>query len=895
MTRESYDYGEFLRNSKEDTYPLGLQEDIPMSSSILISPQRRRISGREKENLVTCPHDVGSPCYSGRDRLLYASASHHLGNDYAEGDAVHTHGSAGNSNLVDPMREISQRTLNLQRELREGAEYGIRPVGSSMNALIDHVRAPLFSTQVPSDGLTVDQPLTCLQSSTDRLIQKPNLHEYMDGLPKRKHSANFSHSDYSCETTLNGNSYYAMPVEMETNDGKWEGRRIYDNAHNNNSNIEPLPYLTERLLRRDGLQRVAASGLLKEGKHDYTYQQPWEPWMSHRWERSLGGTSSDCYTSFRENYSSVNQWGENNTSGNQWRDPRRVEEAYNKLSERKSPRSCKMRHHNSDSSEKVQISGYGGFEHMHKRPYGNYLSSFRTEECTRSLDVIRSDYHTRFQENGTIDDHWRQERRADNAYNNYSDVETSRPYKMRTFADNNSHRDAPPRSQTHGGSDYMQGYPSETSLTRTGVDSCTRTGTGEDYYTRFQEMKMNIDQGKEQRRFVSTYDKYPDAEPSSYQKMGSLHDYSSQRDLFSGLPIDDGSDHVLGQQSERWVSYISSSPPKGKSCNHLQYDDDSVGKIEKEQSCYYENDCNDKHMPWDEHSAKYGAPLRHRKPIRQPDLNENSEEFKQRINRAYLRFSKSLNQNSEEKKKYQEQGKSGSLSCIVCGRHSKDFVDTHSLAMHLYYSQEADWLAEHKALFKALCVLMGWNQDMPPDNAKLYQSLDLIEARAKQEDLILWPPLIIVHNTRIGKGKDGLWEGIGNQEMDKLLTELGFGSGKAKALYGREGHKGILAIKFLPTVAGLQEAERFHKYFECHKRGRKDWLHIQSSHTAKQHDNEGPDLIRIDEKTKEKKRVLYGYLGIAGDLEELDFGTKKRILVRSKKDMEKMDGQIEHP
>lgn len=903
MKRKPYDYEEYLRNSKEDKYPLGLHEDIPMSSSycMLISRQRREISGREKEDSVTCPHYLGSHCYSTRDGLLYASASRHLGRDYSEGDSVHGHGSSENSTLVDPMREISECTLDLQRELREGAEYGLRPVGSSMNILIDQVRGPLFSTRVPSAGLTVEQPLTCLQSSTDDIIQKPSLHEFMDRLPKMKHIDNYSLRDYSCETTLNGSSYYAKPVEMETNDSRLGGRRLTDPTHNNDSDIEPLAYLRGRPLSSDGLERIAAPGLLlKEGKHEYTYQRSLEPWVSQRWERSLGGTFSDCYTSFRESY----------RSGNQWRDRGRAEEAYNKHSEPESPRSCKMRHHKSDSSEKVDIPSYGGFESMHKRPYGTYLSPFRAEECTMSLDVIRSDYSTRLQENGTIDDHLRQERRAGNAYNKYSDIETSRRYKMmRTFADDNSHSDAPSRSQTHGGSHYMHGYPSETSLT--GVDRCTRTGTGKDYHTRIPEMEMNIDQGKEQRRFVSTYEKYPEAEPPSYRSMRSFHDYCSGRVLTSGLPIDNGLDHVLGQRSERWVSCIkSSSPSKGKRRNHLRYDDDSVGEIEKEQSCYYENECNDQHMPWDEHSAKYGAPLRCGKPIRrpdlnenrrtdlnenrQPDLNENSEEFKQRVNGAYLRFSKSLNENSEQKKKYQKQGKSGSLSCIVCGRHSKDFVDTHCLAMHAYYSQEADRLAEHKALYKALCVLMGWNQDMPPDNARSYQSLGLIEARDKQEDLILWPPLIIVHNTCIGKGKDGLWEGIGNQEMDKLLTELGFGSGKAKALYGREGHKGILVVKFLPTVAGLQEAERLQKYFECHKRGRKDWVHIQSSHTGKQHDDEGPDLIRIDEKTKEKKRVLYGYMGIAGDLGELDFDTRKRISVKGKKDMEKIDGPTEH-
>lgn len=874
MARKLFDYGEYLKNLKEDKYPLGLHEDIPMhrSHSMLISPQRRGISGGEKGDSVTRPDYLGSHSYSRRDRLRYASESRQLGCDYAEGDSVHAHGSSANPTLVDHGREIPECTIYLQRELREGAEYGIRPVGSSMNVLIDQVRGPLFSTRVPSAGLTVERPLTCLLSSIDRLIQEPSLHEFMDEFPKRKHSDNYSLRDYSCETTLNGRSYYARPVEMETNEGKLRGI-IAD--------IEPLAYLRGRPLSGDGLERVAAPGLLKESTHDHTHQRSLEPWVSQKWERSLGGTSSDSHTGFRENYTS-----------DQWRDRRTVQDAYSTHSEPESPRSWKMRYHNS-----------GGLEHMHKRPYGNYLSPFRAEECTRSLDVTRSDYNTGFQENGTIDDYWREERRAGNTYNKYSDVETSRRYKMRPFADDKSHSDAPSRSQTHGGSHYMHDYPPETSLSRTGVDRYTRTGTKNDYYTRIPEMKMNTDQGKEQRRFVSTYEKYPEAESPSYRKKRSFHDYSSGRVWTSGLSIDNGSDHVLGQRSEKWVSCIRiSSPSKGKWRSHLLYDDDFVGEIEREQSCYYENESNDQHMPWNEHSAKYSSLPGHSKPIGHPDLNENrqphldenSEEFKQRVNSAYLRFSRLLNENSERKKKYQKQGKSGSLRCIVCGRYSKDFVDTHSLVMHAYYSQEADRLAEHKALYKAVCVLVGWNQGVPPDNAKSYQSLGLIEARAKQEDLILWPPLIIVHNTRVGKCKDGLWEGIGNQEMDKLLTELGFGSGKAKALYGRDGHKGILVVKFSSTVAGLQEAERLHKYFEHHKRGRKDWLHIQSTHTGKEHDDEGPDLIRIDEKTKEQKRVLYGYIGIADDLEELDFDTRKRITVKSKKDMEKTDAQIEH-
>ena len=39
----------------------------------------------------------------------------------------------------------------------------------------------------------------------------------------------------------------------------------------------------------------------------------------------------------------------------------------------------------------------------------------------------------------------------------------------------------------------------------------------------------------------------------------------------------------------------------------------------------------------------------------------------------------------------------------------------------------------------------------------------------KNQDLILWPPLVIIHNACTRKIKDGHSEGIGNGEMDEQL------------------------------------------------------------------------------------------------------------------------------
>jgi len=92
--------------------------------------------------------------------------------------------------------------------------------------------------------------------------------------------------------------------------------------------------------------------------------------------------------------------------------------------------------------------------------------------------------------------------------------------------------------------------------------------------------------------------------------------------------------------------------------------------------------------------------------------------------------------------------------------------------MHSFNSDNADLRADHLGLHKALCVLMGWNHSKPPDNSKAYQYLSANEAEANQDDLIMWPPLVIIHNTITGKGRDGRMEGLGNKWMDNKLRGI---------------------------------------------------------------------------------------------------------------------------
>jgi hypothetical protein len=105
-------------------------------------------------------------------------------------------------------------------------------------------------------------------------------------------------------------------------------------------------------------------------------------------------------------------------------------------------------------------------------------------------------------------------------------------------------------------------------------------------------------------------------------------------------------------------------------------------------------------------------------------------------------------------------------------RSSKDFADVHGLVMHAYNPPNADSFVDHLGLHKALCVLMGWDYTKAPDNSKAYQSLPPDLVRASREDLIMWPPTVIIRNTAYGRKKDGRSEGLGNKEMDKKIAGM---------------------------------------------------------------------------------------------------------------------------
>ncbi|GMH11482.1 hypothetical protein Nepgr_013323 [Nepenthes gracilis] len=265
------------------------------------------------------------------------------------------------------------------------------------------------------------------------------------------------------------------------------------------------------------------------------------------------------------------------------------------------------------------------------------------------------------------------------------------------------------------------------------------------------------------------------------------------------------------------------------------------------------------------------------------DPSEESEEFKHMLHIMFLNFSKKLNNNPAARKLYKEQGKAGSLFCVVCGRNSsKEFLDTERLVKHAYMSHKVGLRAQHLGLHKAICVLMGWNSVAAPDGVTwVPQLLPQAEALALKEDLILWPPVVIVHNISLSNNNHEEWNTISIEATGAFLRAKGFNRGRMTICLGIPGDQSVMLVKFLGTFSGFQEAERLHKYFADKNHGRTDFKQVISNIDKSSSIAKGGIL-----EDQVEEYLLYGYMGISEDLDKVDFNTKKRCLVKSRKEIQ---------
>ncbi|KAM0940348.1 putative XS domain-containing protein [Dioscorea sansibarensis] len=259
--------------------------------------------------------------------------------------------------------------------------------------------------------------------------------------------------------------------------------------------------------------------------------------------------------------------------------------------------------------------------------------------------------------------------------------------------------------------------------------------------------------------------------------------------------------------------------------------------------------------------------------LKKTEPREGSEEFKQIVHKAFLRYTKMLNESPQHRERFQETGKASNLLCCVCRSQTKYFPDVHGLVSHAYYFPKVGLRTEHLGLHKALCLLMAWNWHMAPDNSRKYQSSTATEAKALKEDLILWPPMIVIHNSSIG-AKNKI---VTIKRMEEILKEMGFETRKIRVSCVKPPDESNFLVKFMPTLSGLREAERLHNHYAGNKQGRQGFLDVSSKNTDGESRGAGP--------FDKSEELLHGYMAIAEDLDKLDQDTKKRCLVRSKEEI----------
>ncbi|PON40905.1 XS domain containing protein [Trema orientale] len=329
--------------------------------------------------------------------------------------------------------------------------------------------------------------------------------------------------------------------------------------------------------------------------------------------------------------------------------------------------------------------------------------------------------------------------------------------------------------------------------------------------------------------------------------------------------------HIKGRRRPGYSSHYNNSHHYDRK-NHLY----GQHKFGKRNDGYYE----DLHADEDKND---GNPSEYWVIPEESEPNEDSEEFKQLVHEAFLKYAKKLNVNSAVQRRYREEGKAGSLFCIVCGRSvSKEFMDTQRLVTHAYMSHKAGLRSEHLGLHKAICVMLGWSTVVPDETITwVPQILPKSEAFAQKEDLIIWPPVIVIHNVSLSYNNPEKWKVVTVEALEAFIRGKGLIRGRIKVCLGKPADQSVMVVKFLGTFTGLGDAEKLHKYLAEHKHGRVDFELATS--------NNGGTSINIEtgiQGGKVEEHILYGYLGISEDLDKVDFNTRNTCLIKSKMDIQ---------
>ncbi|XP_073125416.1 protein SUPPRESSOR OF GENE SILENCING 3 isoform X2 [Henckelia pumila] len=91
----------------------------------------------------------------------------------------------------------------------------------------------------------------------------------------------------------------------------------------------------------------------------------------------------------------------------------------------------------------------------------------------------------------------------------------------------------------------------------------------------------------------------------------------------------------------------------------------------------------------------------------------------------------------------------------------------------------------------------------------------------RADKAIVWPPMVVIMNTRLEKDENDKWLGMGNQELLEYFSS--YSATKARHSYGPQGHRGMSLLIFETSAVGYSEAERLAKHFETNHKDRQAW------------------------------------------------------------------------
>ncbi|XP_045817482.1 protein SUPPRESSOR OF GENE SILENCING 3-like [Trifolium pratense] len=181
----------------------------------------------------------------------------------------------------------------------------------------------------------------------------------------------------------------------------------------------------------------------------------------------------------------------------------------------------------------------------------------------------------------------------------------------------------------------------------------------------------------------------------------------------------------------------------------------------------------------------------------------------------------------------------------------------------------------HRAFAETLeeeCSRRGASLLMVGEAHGLWEGLD----KKVKDHEIVWPPMVVIMNTKYEQDENENWTGMGNQELLDCFSD--YAALKARHSYGPRGHRGMSVLIFEVSTAGYLEAVRLHKHFKEQGRDRQAWDHCKNPFVPG------------------GKRQLYGYLATREDLDIFNkhSGGKSKLKFEIRSYQEMVESKIKH-